>query len=321
MRVIIESHIPFIKGAAEAAGHHVEYLAPEDFTPQRIKDADALIIRTRTKCNAELLDGTNVRQIATATIGTDHIDLEYCRKRGIQVHNAPGCNAPAVAQYVLSVIGRLRPDCKCLGIVGVGHVGSIVDRWARANGLKTLLCDPPRALAEGADKFVSMKEIAENCDVITFHVPLDRTTFHMIDERFLKQAAPDALIINAARGPVADTEALLRASQTLAIDCWEDEPLLNLKLLDKAVIATPHIAGYSLEGKKRASAMALHAIDPAISLPIPKVAESPSIRAIMESYDPYEDTKALKSAPNTFERLRNTYDYRCEPKDSDKHVS
>ena len=148
MRILIESHIPFIRGEAEKAGHTVEYLEPEEFTPERVRNADALIVRTRTKCDAALLDGSKVRVIATATIGTDHIDLDYCRRHSIAVHNAPGCNAPAVAQYVLSVISRLRPGCRCLGIVGAGHVGSIVDRWARANGIPTLLCDPPRALAE-----------------------------------------------------------------------------------------------------------------------------------------------------------------------------
>ena len=313
MRIIIESHIPFIRGIAESAGHEVEYLAPEDFTPDRIKNADALIIRTRTKCNAALLDGSDVRIIATATIGTDHIDLDYCRRRGIAVHNAPGCNAPAVAQYVLSVIGRLKPECRCLGIVGVGHVGSIVNRWASANGIKTLLCDPPRALKESPVGFVSLDEIARRCDVITFHVPLDSSTRHMIDREFLASVAPDALIINAARGPVADTEALLSASQTLAIDCWEGEPQINLDLLAKAAVATPHIAGYSLEGKQRATAMALNAVLPAINLPVAAYTAAPSMSEIMASYNPMADTAALKSAPRAFETLRNTYPYRPEP--------
>lgn len=315
MRILIESHIPFIRGIAESAGHCVEYLDPEEFTPQRIKNADALIIRTRTKCNASLLSGSKVKKIATATIGTDHIDLDYCRRSGIEVFNAPGCNAPGVAQYVLSVISRLKPQCRCLGIVGVGHVGSIVERWARANGIPVMLCDPPRSAAEGdAENFVSLDEIAAKCDVITFHVPLDETTRHLIDERFLTLAAPDALIINAARGPVADTKALIAASQTLAIDCWEGEPEINLDLLAKAAVATPHIAGYSLEGKQRATAMALRAIDPSIDLPVAPVAEAPTLAEIARSYDPLADTAALKAAPDAFESLRNTYALRPEPK-------
>lgn len=313
MRIIIESHIPFIRGIAENAGHEVKYLDPEDFTPETIKNADALIVRTRTKCNAELLDGSDVKVIATATIGTDHIDLDYCREKGIAVHNAPGCNAPAVAQYVFSVIGHLKPDCRCLGIVGVGHVGSIVNKWASANGINTLLCDPPRALKEGSAGFVSLDEIARRCDVITFHVPLDSSTHHMIDREFLATVAPDALIINAARGPVADTDALLSASQTLAIDCWEGEPQINLDLLAKATVATPHIAGYSLEGKQRATAMALNAVDPAINLPVAGYTPSPSMSEIIASYNPIADTAALKSSPRAFESLRNTYPYRPEP--------
>lgn len=315
MRILIESHIPFIRGIAESAGHCVEYLEPEEFTPQRIKNADALIIRTRTKCNSSLLSGSKVKKIATATIGTDHIDLDYCRRSGIEVFNAPGCNAPGVAQYVLSVISRLKPQCRCLGIVGVGHVGSIVERWARANGIPVMLCDPPRAAAEGnAENFVSLDKVAAKCDVITFHVPLDETTRHLINERFLALAAPDALIINAARGPVADTQALITASQTLAIDCWEGEPEINLDLLAKAAVATPHIAGYSLEGKQRATAMALRAIDPSIDLPVAPVAEAPTLTDIARSYDPLADTAALKATPAAFESLRNTYSLRPEPK-------
>lgn len=313
MRILIESHIPFIRGLAEAAGHHVEYLEPEQFTPEAVKEADALIIRTRTKCNARLLEGSKVKKIATATIGTDHIDIDFCRRNAIEVFNAPGCNAPGVAQYVLSIIARLRPDCKCLGIVGVGHVGSIVERWARANGINVLLCDPPRAAAEGKEKFVSLEEIARRCDVITFHVPLDRTTYHMINSELLSIASPDALIINAARGPVADTQSLLEASQALAIDCWEGEPEINRDLLAKAAIATPHIAGYSLEGKQRATAMALHAILPEIEMPIPPVAEAPSLLNIKESYDPETETVTLKQNPTGFEQLRNEYAYRPEP--------
>lgn len=316
MHILIESHIPFIRGEAERAGHTVEYLAPEEFTPARVRNADALIVRTRTKCNAALLDGSKVRLIATATIGTDHIDLDYCRKNGIEVHNAPGCNAPAVAQYVLSVVGRLKPDCRCLGIVGVGNVGSIVNRWARANGIATLHCDPPRAMAEGEENFVSLDEIAAKCDVITFHVPLDSTTRHIINKDFIEKTAPDCLIINASRGAVADTGALLASSRDFAIDCWEGEPAINPSLLSKVPVATPHIAGYSLEGKQRATAMALRAVDPSINLAMPPVAKAPSLDAIMASYDPFIDTLALKSVPGDFEKLRNDYSYRAEPRDA-----
>lgn len=314
MRIIIESHIPHIRGIAEAAGHSVSYLPPEAFSPETVAQADALIIRTRTQCNAALLQGSAVKIIATATIGTDHIDLSYCASRGIAVHNAPGCNAPAVAQYVLATLAHLRPGVERLGIVGVGHVGSLVNRWARANGISTLLCDPPRALREGSQEFVSLQEIAEQCDVITFHTPLDSSTYHLIDQPFLSLCRPGTLIINAARGAVANTPALLRNPQLrYAIDCWEGEPHISLPLLNLAAVATPHIAGYSLQGKQRASAMALQAVDASIVLPLPAVAQAPSPAQIADSYNPLIDTAALRANPAHFERLRNHYQFRSEP--------
>ncbi len=313
MRIVIESHIPFIQGKLESAGHSVVYLPPEEITTDAIRNADALIIRTRTRCNATLLDGTAVRHIATATIGTDHIDLDYCRCNQIRVDNAPGCNAPAVAQYVLSTIAAVRPDAKTIGIVGVGHVGSIVDRWARANGFKTLLCDPPLGLN------TPLETLAAEADVITFHTPLDSTTRHIADAEFFSKCAKKPLIINAARGAIVDTPALVEAIEqgrvTAAIDCWEGEPEISARLLELAAVATPHIAGYSLEGKQRATAMAIRAIDPSIAVELPPVAKAPSLAAIAASYAPLADTAALRANPEAFEALRNTYSFRPEPKD------
>jgi len=313
MKIIVENHIPFIQGKLEAAGHNVSYLPPESFTPGAVRDADALIIRTRTRCDAALLDGSRVRVIATATIGTDHIDLGYCRRHGIAVHNAPGCNAPAVAQYVLSSLDALGLRGATLGIVGVGHVGSIVDRWARANGFRTLLCDPPLGLPATLD------DLAAGADVITFHTPLDSVTRHMAGREFYAKCRRRPLIINAARGPVVDTAALIEALHSgrvsgAVIDCWEGEPDINRELLGLAAIATPHIAGYSLEGKRRATAMALAAVDPTIRIAQDSVATAPSMSAIAASYDPLKDSLALKSNPEQFEELRNTYDYRPEPR-------
>ena len=314
MRVIVESHIPFIKGHLEAAGHEVIYLDPEAITADAVKDADALVIRTRTRCDAALLEGSRVSRIATATIGTDHIDLGYCRRNGIVVNNAPGCNAPAVAQYVLSAVlaAGFGPGAT-IGIVGVGHVGSIVDRWARANGYRTLLCDPPLGLP------ASLGQIAAEADVVTFHTPLDATTRHMAGRDLFDACRRSPMVINAARGPVTDTRALIDALgsgrlSTAAIDCWEGEPTINLSLLDMAFIATPHIAGYSLEGKRRATAMALHAIDPELSVSLDPVAEAPTLDSIAASYSPLADTAALKNAPLDFESLRNHYDYRPDPR-------
>jgi erythronate-4-phosphate dehydrogenase len=319
MHIIIESHIPFIQGKVESVGHTAEYFAPEDITPQAVKEADALIVRTRTRCNADLLDGSRVKKIATATIGTDHIDLDYCRSHGIEVHNAPGCNAPAVAQYVLASIAELCAPGVNIGIVGVGHVGSIVERWAIANGFGVLRCDPPRAAAEGSEGFVTLDEIARRADVVTFHTPLDSTTRHMADAAFFSSLARRPVVINAARGAIVNTTALIQALGSgkvanAVIDCWEGEPNISAELLKLAKIATPHIAGYSAEGKMRATAMALHAIDSRISMALPPVADAPTLAAISASYSPLADTAALRSAPEQFEQLRNQYSYRAEPR-------
>ncbi len=309
MKIIVESHIPFIQGKLEAAGHDVIYLAPEDIVSSTVRDADALIIRTRTRCDAALLDGSRIKKIATATIGTDHIDLDYCRNKGIDVFNAPGCNAPAVAQYVLASLSALNITSGTVGIVGVGHVGSIVNRWAPACGFSTVLNDPPLGLLNSVF----------DADVITFHVPFDATTRHMADAEFFAKCTRKPLIINASRGAVVDTLALLdaiRAGQVrgAVIDCWEGEPNINLELLEHAKIATPHIAGYSLEGKRRATAMALSAIDITIAETLDPVAVAPSFAEIAASYNPLIDTAALKARPEAFEVLRNRYTYRPEPR-------
>lgn len=213
MKVIIENKIPFIKGLLEPIVDNVTYLSPDKITNEALRDADALITRTRTRCDARLLDGTACKFIATATIGTDHIDLDYCKANGITVANAPGCNAPAVAQYVFGSIAMWRKavddrrplSSLTIGIVGVGHVGSIVERWARQLGMKVLLCDPPRAEREGDAMFTDMASIARLADVITFHTPMARQgahpTFHLLDGSFTAELGRKPLVINSSRVP------------------------------------------------------------------------------------------------------------------------
>lgn len=347
MKIIIEKNIPFIRGLLDAYAA-VEYLAPEDITPAAMRDADALITRTRTRCDASLLSGSACRFIATATIGTDHIDLEYCRNNGVTVANAPGCNAPAVAQYVLaSVLSWLdgkSPVDTTLAVVGVGHVGSIVARWAEGLGMRVLRIDPPRAEAEGnADAtFATLAEAAREADIITFHTPLTRTgrhaTYHLADADFFASLRRKPMIINSARGPIVDNVALVNALDAdivdgAVIDCWEGEPHISPELLQRAFIATPHIAGYSREGKIRATVMALNALTAHFGLPtvtppeanfnIGYIPEHPSAEAILASYNPFDDTAALRSAcisgfdgdtfdASAFEALRNNYNYRTE---------
>ena len=340
VNIVIDAHIPYIKGVLEPYVRSVRYLEPSEIDAAAMRDADCLVTRTRTRVGAALLDGSPCQMVATATIGTDHIDLEYCRSHGIAVSNAPGCNAPAVAQYVLSSILALanRPLSQyTIGIVGVGHVGSIVERWARALSMDVLLCDPPRAAAGDPGEWADLGRIAAEADVITFHTPLTRggdcPTWHLCDKALVRQMRRAPIVVNAARGPVADTEALLQGLEdgrirAAVIDTWEGEPGIDRRLLERAAIATPHIAGYSREGKARATAMALDAVCKFFGLPRLLPAGAPAIPA--EDRRPgaapvlsdlrkgaerlLQDTAVLRATPERFEALRSDYDLRPEPR-------
>lgn len=331
LNIIVEQNIPFVRGLLDPYAT-VRYLAPEEITPKAVREADALVIRTRTTCNEELLAKSEVKLIATATIGTDHIDLPYCAGRKITVVNAPGCNAPAVAQYVfaslLSVVNRpLRT--MTLGIVGLGHVGRIVESWARGFDIKVLRCDPPRQAAGDEGPWASMDQIAAEADIVTFHVPYtkegEHPTHHIVNEEFLSKLKRAPILVNTSRGPVFDTPAVLAASKAgltgpLIVDCWENEPHIDRELLERAAIATPHIAGYSKEGKVRASQVVMDAVTTLFMLPRvtvdqplpPAPAGCVSFRDLTESYDPVADSDTLKADPDAFEGLRNHYRLRSE---------
>ena len=340
MKIVADSKIPFLKGLLEPVAQEVLYVPGSDITNEVLRDAQVLLTRTRTRCDRHLLQGTAVKFIGTATIGTDHIDLDYCSHNGITVVNAPGCNAPAVAQWVHSTILQWLAAQPApldhpltLGIVGVGHVGSIVARWAHQLGYRVLLNDPP--LEEQAtdtnselltlkSKLIDLSTLRCKCDIITFHTPLTRDgdypTWHLCDEAFLNSLQRCRLIINAARGAVCDNEALLRWQGDIALDCWEGEPNINRELLDKAFVATPHIAGYSLQGKQRGTSMIIEALNRHFGWNITPVqastplkgAENVTPQTIIDSYNPLIDTAHLKSAPTTFESLRNNYPLRNE---------
>ncbi len=329
MKIIADSKIPYLRGLLENAGHEVVYLPGAQTTASDVRDAEVLLTRTRTRCDSSLLEGSRVEFIGTATIGTDHIDLDYCRQHGITVENAPGCNAPAVAQWVHASILQWLKACETnspitLGIVGVGHVGSIVARWARQLGYRVLLNDPPRANQEGNDAFSTLEQLQRECDIITFHTPLttggDYPTWHMCDKQFLSNLQRCRLILNAARGAVCDNRALLDWQGEVALDCWEDEPAISRPLLEKAFVATPHIAGYSLQGKQRGTAMIIDALNRRYGWHIePQRASTPqagarhvTAQSILESYNPLADTTLLKTSPGNFEPLRNNYPLRQE---------
>lgn len=336
MKVIVDNKIPYIQGAIEMLADEVVYLPGKAFTPEAVKEADALIVRTRTLCNEQLLQGSKVKFIGTATIGFDHIDIDYCKKAGIAWSNCPGCNAGAVEQYIHSVLLLLQKEKgillknACLGIVGVGHVGSHVLHLAEQMGIRVLLNDPPRA-EKGEKGFSTLSALADECDIITFHTPLDRAgkhpTFHLGDANFFRSLKKRPFIINTSRGEVIETEALLNAIDKkeiagAVIDVWENEPNINLELLDKVFIGTPHIAGYSADGKANATHMVLEAfcrffgkqmhmqIVPPEQPHMP-YDENPDIRQL-QMYNPHRDCEALRAHPELFEQLRGDYPLRRE---------
>lgn len=340
MKIIIDNKIPYIKEAVQGIADEVIYAPGKDFTPELVKNADALIIRTRTHCNRELLEGSRVKFIATATIGFDHIDTEYCQQAGIKWRNAPGCNSASVAQYIQSSllvwksIRNKRLNELTIGIVGVGNVGSKIAKVAQDFGMRVLLNDLPREEKEGSEPFISLNKIAEECDIITFHVPLYKEgkykTFHLADESFFSLLKRKPVIINTSRGEVIDTNALLNAlnSESISdaiIDVWEHEPDINRELLEKVIIGTPHIAGYSADGKANATRMSLDAIcrffqiDGKYEINAPAPA-SPVIyaesheEALLRMYNPTDDSDRLKSQPELFENLRGDYPLRREEK-------
>lgn len=338
MKVIVDNKIPFISEAIEKIADEVIYLPGADFTPAQVKDADALIIRTRTHCNRELLQGSSVRFIATATIGFDHIDTEYCREAGIEWTNAPGCNSASVAQYVQSsllLLQQIKGMCLSqltMGVIGIGNVGSKVVEVAQDLGMHVLQNDLPREDKEGKTYFSSLQTLAEECDILTFHVPLYKEgkykTFHLGDDSFFHSLKRCPVIINTSRGEVIETNALLNALETrlvsdAIIDVWENEPNINSTLLNKAFLGTPHIAGYSADGKANATRMSLDAlcrhfhieVDYRIVPPQPEnpvlTANTPA-EAYLQMYDPRRDSDALKNHPELFETIRGDYPLRRE---------
>jgi len=315
MKVIIDSHVPYLRGLIEPYAD-VDYLEPADITPAVVRRADALIVRTRTRCDASLLDGSNVRLILTATIGYDHIDRTYCAEHGIEWHNCPGCNAQGVCDYVESALVALdmAQAGKTLGIVGVGHVGSLVEKMARRRGLKVLCCDPIRQANGDAGEWTDLATIAREADVITFHTPLTRAgeyaTHHMADAAFLASTKKDVLIINSARGGIVDEAALLASKRRCVIDCWEGEPQLNRELLAAADLATFHIAGYTKQGKYNASKMVLDAFSAFFGLPPLNIEKNVVSLQSDSVFDIRTLSDSLKADPAAFESLREHYPLR-----------
>lgn len=347
MKIIIDDKIPYIKGALEPYAE-VVYLPGSGTTADVVRDADALITRTRTICNEALLAGSSVKIIASATIGFDHIDTTYCDQAGIRWTNAPGCNAKSVEQYIASAMMVMAAKLgwtlagKTIGIVGVGNVGSKVAAFANILGMRVLLNDPPRARAEGEKGFVGIGQILEESDIITLHVPLNMegidATYRMANDDFFASMARKPLFINSCRGEVVNGGALKSALQSgklsgAVVDCWENEPDPDPELVELVDLATPHIAGYSRDGKAKGTEMSVQAVSRFLGLAarnwkaagIEKPA-NPDIlidgtgktneqiisEAILATYDIREDDKRLRSSLGTFEKQRGDYPVRRE---------
>ena len=340
MKIVADKNVPFLYGVFEPYAE-VVYKVGSEIGPEDVKDADALITRTRTRCDAALLEGSSVRIIASATIGTDHIDRDWCDAQGILICNAPGCNAGGVMEYVFCALYAVAArkaislTDKTIGIIGVGQVGRRIEGMARQLGFRLLLCDPPRAAAEGSFGFCSLDTLLAGSDIVTLHVPLDNTTRGMASTAFFKKMKPGAFFINAARGEVVDEEALLRAIPHLGpviIDTWNHEPDINRDLLEAVDIATPHIAGYSYQGKQNGTAAAVRAVahyfgitplfdffpatempeNEAVKLDLRDLAQGEIASVLSYNYPIYTDDFLFRLDPSAFERFRAEYRYRRE---------
>jgi len=347
MKIIADDKIPFLKGALEPFAE-VVYVPGKLINNKMLKDSDALLIRTRTKCSEDLLKGTGVKFIGTATIGFDHIDIQYCNRHNIIWTNAPGCNSSAVQQYISAALLKISSEFhfnlkdKTLGIVGVGNVGSKVEKFASTLGMKVLLNDPPREREEGGNNFQSLDTILSESDIVTLHVPLnvvdEDNTYHLFDEESFKKMRKGAWFINSSRGEVTDTKALKKALGSgklagAAIDVWENEPDIDAGLLEQSFITTSHIAGYSTDGKANGTAMVVNFLCKILNFPLenwyPNNIPTPSLQnfiidcsgksdeeiireAVSYSYNIDEDIARLRLNPFDFEKQRGDYPIRRE---------
>lgn len=325
MKIVSDIDIPFIVEAVRRGWLDVEIcpMKSEEITSYAIRDADVLVVRTRTLVNESLLSGSRVKLVCTATIGFDHIDTAYCESHHIRWMSCPGCNAQAVCDYIEEALNEyqifrssnfhLSSSPLTIGVVGVGHVGSLVAQMAERRGMRVLLNDPPKDLG------VSLDFIAKNCDVITFHTPLTKTgpfpSYHLCDEAFLSRCKQGTLIINAARGGIADERALLHSGHPYILDTWENEPHITSAVLDKALLASMHIAGYSVQGKRNASQMCLNAIAAYFNRPKIDLSEYTYATISTKKGDSAPGwlsriSDSLKKNPTAFESLRKAYPLR-----------
>jgi len=353
MKIVADENIPSVTEAFSSLGE-VTLVHGRSLQPEQVRDADILLVRSVTRVDETLLAGSRVRFVGSATIGFDHVDREYLAAHGIGFATAPGSNAISAAEYVVSALLVLSEQPgfalaeKTVGIIGCGNVGSRVRVRLTALGMRCRVNDPPLQASGAQDEFVSLRE-ALACDIVTVHVPLERggshPTFHLIDAAALARLRPGAIFINTARGAVADNAALLAALQartdlTAVLDVWEGEPSISLPLLEQVALGTPHIAGYSLDGKLRGTSMIYRAacdflgatatwdvrsvLPPVGPVDVSAAAGSSSEvlarAAVLGCYDVRDDDRRLRrlfeiarqAQPATFDRLRKDYPVRRE---------
>lgn len=344
LKIVADDKIPFLRGVMEPYAD-IAYLPGAAITADDVREADVLFTRTRTRCDEALLTGSRVRLIVTATIGFDHIDTGYCQRAGIRWVNAPGCNAASVRQYIAAALVTivrqrgLRLTDTTLGIIGVGHVGRGVADAARALGMRVLLNDPPREEREGSDTFTSLDELLRQSDIVTCHTPLTTDgpypTHHLASAHFFDRMKDGAAFINSSRGSVVDSAALRDAAlrgklAAFVLDTWEGEPNIDRTLLRDALLATPHIAGYSADGKANGTAVCVRTCSQMFgidaladwfppTLPAPpmptdfaidatgRTDEEVFYEAVTHTYPIEADSARLKTSPETFERQRGDY--------------
>jgi len=349
MKIVIDEKIPFIRGVFENWAD-VIYSPGKHITGQLVKDADALIVRTRTKCDGNLLADSKVKIVASATIGYDHIDTKWCESAGIKWINAPGCNSGSVMQYIIAALFHLSSkhslDLRSLtlGVVGVGNVGSKVVSAARAIGMKVVQNDPPRKRREGLSDFITLDKLLAKSDIVTLHVPLTKEghdkTHYLLNARNIPTMKRDSFLINTSRGEVIDNTALRNSLSDdilggAVLDVWEGEPETDTRLVRLADLATPHIAGYSVDGKANATVKVVREVAAHLGIPLddwkPSSLPVPENReinlddvygkcnslmlagvAVNLSYPIEDDDRLFRADTGKFEYLRDNYRIRRE---------
>jgi erythronate-4-phosphate dehydrogenase len=337
MKIIADENIAALTELFSPHGK-ISSMPGRKMTAADVKDADVLLVRSVTSVNKELLQGSRVKFVGSCTIGTDHLDTRWLEQEAIHWEYAPGCNAHAVVDYVVASMFALGLDIFkagfTVGIVGCGNVGSRLQKRLDKLGIKTLCCDPPLAEKQRKGKsYMSLPEVLSRSDMVCLHTPLTTTgpypTFHLLNEKNIPLLKHDAVLLNAGRGSVVDNQALLVHMNAypefrIVLDVWENEPKISKALLAKAAIATPHIAGYSVEGKQKGSEMIYKSFCKHFSItPSPSVEKEEAItldalqfkslpELVLACYDPLKDSEELKHAPGSFDQLRKLYIYRRE---------